>query len=122
MLFRLAPSKRFERSVKVFPGGEAQAWRAASRYVAGRSREEALRTTADLVSRGPGVSVDLFGELVRDPATAARVAEDYLFLAAALPAPPADIWLSVDLTHLPGYPSVGRGRGPGGAGRGSAGG
>jgi len=37
---------------------------------------------------------------VRDPAAADRVVEDYLALAAALPAPPADAWLAVDLTHL----------------------
>ncbi len=100
MLFRLATSERFERAVKGLPGGEANAWRSASRYVAGRTRAEALPTTADLLDRGHGVSIDLFGELVRDSATAARVAEDYLSLAAVLPAPPADVWLSVDLSHL----------------------
>jgi hypothetical protein len=40
------------------------------------------------------------GELVRDPSAADRVVDDYLALAAALPAPPADAWLAVDLTHL----------------------
>lgn len=82
------------------PGSEAAAWRVASRYVAGRSRAEALSTAASLIDRGHGVSVDLFGELVHDPAAAERVAEDYQALAAALPPPPADAWLSVDLTHL----------------------
>ncbi len=100
VLFRLATSERLERIVKAVPGGDAQAWRAASRYVAGRSRDEALITTAELLERGPGVSVDLFGELVRDPATADRVTEDYLDLAAAVPDPPADVWLSLDLSHL----------------------
>lgn len=42
----------------------------------------------------------MFGELVRDPAAAERVVEDYRALAAALPPTPADAWLSVDLTHL----------------------
>ena len=37
---------------------------------------------------------------MRDPATAERVTEDYLVLAAALPDPPADVWLSLDLSHL----------------------
>ncbi len=100
VLFRLATSERFERTVKAVPGGDAQAWRAASRYVAGRSRDEALATTVDLLAQGHGVSVDLFGELVRDRATADRVTEDYLALAAALPVPPADVWLSLDLSHL----------------------
>jgi len=48
VLFRLATSERFERVVKGVPGGDAQAWRAASRYVAGRSRDEALIATVDL--------------------------------------------------------------------------
>jgi len=100
VLFRLATSERFERTVKAVPGGDAQAWRAASRYVAGRSRDEALATTVDLLAQGHGVSVDLFGELVRDRATADRVTQDYLALAAALPVPPADVWLSLDLSHL----------------------
>jgi proline dehydrogenase len=51
------------------------------------------------VDRAHGVSVDLFGELVRDPATADRVVTDYQSLATALQAS-ADAWASVDLTHL----------------------
>lgn len=86
--------------MRAAPGGEAAAWRAASRYVAGRSRAEALNTAASLLDRGLGVSVDLFGELVRDAAAAQRVVDDYRTLAAALPPAPADAWLSVDLTHL----------------------
>jgi len=100
VLFRLATSERLERIVKAVPGGDAQAWRAASRYVAGRSRDEGLMATVDLLAQGHGVSVDLFGELARDQATADRVTEDYLALAAALPDPPADVWLSLDLSHL----------------------
>jgi proline dehydrogenase len=99
-LFHLATSERFERGVKRLPGGEALAWRAASRYVAGRDRDDALATAAALLASGHGVSIDLFGERVGDPATADRVGADYLSLAAALPAPPADVWLSVDLSHL----------------------
>ncbi len=85
VLFRLATSERLERTVKALPGGDTHAWRAASRYVAGRSRDEALSTTVDLLAQGHGVSVDLFGELVRDRAIADRVTNDYLALAAALP-------------------------------------
>jgi proline dehydrogenase len=59
VLFRLATSQRFERVVKAAPGGDAQAWRAASRYVAGRSRDEAFIATVDLLGQGHGVSVDL---------------------------------------------------------------
>jgi proline dehydrogenase len=99
-LFRLATSEKFERAVKRVPGGEAVAWRAASRYVAGRSRAEALATAAPLLEQGHGISLDLFGEGVTDPAAADGVLEDYLELAGALPPLPADVWLSVDLSHL----------------------
>ena len=99
-LFHLATSQRFEGGIKRLPGGEALAWRAASRYVAGRSRDDALATAGRLLLQGHGVSVDLFGERVEDPVTADQVQADYLDLAAALPGPPADVWLSVDLSHL----------------------
>ena len=100
VLFRLATSRRLERAVKRAPGGEPAAWGAASRYVAGRSRGDALATVATLLERGHGVSVDLFGERVGDPAVADQVLHDYLGLVAALPPPPADVWLSVDLSHF----------------------
>lgn len=100
MLFRLATSERLERAVKMLPAGEANAWRSASRYVAGRSRDEALHIAADLLADGYKVSIDLFGELVHDPAAAAAVTSDYLDLVAALPAEPAAAWLSIDLSHV----------------------
>jgi proline dehydrogenase len=100
LLFRLATDQRFERAVRILPGGERAAWRAAARYVAGRDRPEALNVASGLLAGGHGVSVDLFGERVDDPSTARRVVEDYRTLAATLPGPPADAWLSVDLTHL----------------------
>ena len=97
VLFRLATSERLERGVKRVPGGEPAAWRAASRYVAGRSRSEALAAVERLIARGHAVSLDLFGERVTDPTVADRVVEDYRALAADLP---PDAWLSVDLSHL----------------------
>jgi proline dehydrogenase len=100
VLFRLATSGRLERVVKRAPGGEPAAWRAASRYVAGRSRGEALATATRLLEQGHRVSIDFFGERVRDPAEADRVLAVYLDLVGALPAAPADAWLSVDLSHL----------------------
>jgi proline dehydrogenase len=99
-LFALATSERFERLVRRTPGGAGLAWRAASRYVAGRSRADALATAEQLLERGHGVSIDLFGERVHDPEIADRVVGDYVDLAASLPLPPADVWLSVDLSHL----------------------
>ncbi len=56
VLLRLATSERLERTVKAVPGGDAQAWRAASRYVAGRSRDEALITAAGLLAQEHGDS------------------------------------------------------------------
>ena len=100
VLFRLATSERLERAARALPGGARLSWRAASRYVAGRSRTEALAVAGGLLADGHGVSVDLFGELVTDLDTAVEVVEQYRSLAAALPPPPADAWLSVDLTHL----------------------
>jgi len=100
MLFGVATSKRLERAVKRVPGGERGAWRSASRYVASRSLGGAIATVKTLLERGHGASVDLFGERVHDSAVADEVLEDYLALVAALPAPPADVWLSVDLSHL----------------------
>ena len=99
-LFALATSERLERAVRALPGGEAAAWRAASRYVAGPTADDALRAAAGLAAGGHGASIDLFGELVTDGDTADRVTDEYLALAAALPAPPADAWLAVDLSHL----------------------
>lgn len=100
VLFRLATSEHVERAVRFLPVGEQAAWRAASRYVAGRSQSEALAAAAGLLQEGHGVSVDLFGELVTDVGCATGVVEQYRSLAAALPSSSANAWLSVDLTHL----------------------
>ena len=53
VLFRLATSERLERAVKRVAGGEAATWRAASRYVAGRSSSDALNTAARAARAGP---------------------------------------------------------------------
>lgn len=100
LLLRLATSARFERSVRALPVVERAARRAASRYVAGRSQEEALSAAAALLADGHGVSLDLFGERVTDLGAASEVVGEYRSLARALPPPPAGAWLSVDLTHL----------------------
>ena len=57
-LFRLATSTRFERVVRAAPLGEQRAWRAASRYVAGTTVEQAWEVTARLSSAGVDVSVE----------------------------------------------------------------
>lgn len=100
VLFRLATSTRLERAVRGVARGEDAAWRAASRYVAGRTPEDARRVTGEQHARGVTSSVDQFGELVEDTGVAAKVGEDYLRLATSLAGFPDDTWLSIDLSHL----------------------
>lgn len=99
ILFALATSARFEAFVRGAPGGEALAWRRARRYLAGEDLDDALGTLRPLAAQGLGLSVDLFGEAVVDPAEARRVAAGYERLAAAV-GPLEDAWLSLDLSHL----------------------
>jgi proline dehydrogenase len=98
VLFRLATSERYERAVRSV--GEARAWRAASRYVAGTSEDAALERAAELARRGIGCSLDLFGELVSDPAVARATAERYEALAARIAELPDRVWLAVDPSHI----------------------
>jgi proline dehydrogenase len=100
ILFRLATSQRLERAVRAAPPGERLAWRAASRYVAGTTAASAIQVAQSLHERGIGSSLDQFGELVRDTATAGQVTAGYLTLADQVNALPAEVWLSADLSHL----------------------
>lgn len=101
LLLHLATSDRVERAVKATPGGARAAWRAASRYVAGTTRGEALAVAGTLLASGHDVSIDLFGERVDDPAVADRAADEYVALAKAIEdLEPARVWLSVDLSHF----------------------
>ncbi len=97
LLFALATNATFERAVRTVPGGEARAWRAARRYVAGREAGDAVAVAERLAAAGLGASIDLFGERVTARAEAERVAEAYEALARVLP-PTA--WLSLDLSHV----------------------
>jgi proline dehydrogenase len=99
-LFALATSDRLERAVRAIPAGEALAYRLASPYVAGRTREDAFATAWRLAERGVLSSIDLFGENVVDPHEADRVADAYVDLAARLSDAPPGTYLSVDLSHL----------------------
>ena len=100
LLLHLATSQRLERGVKALPGGEAVAWRAASRYVAGRTEREALQTAEALLNAGHAVSVDLFGERVDDPATADQVVDRLPVAGGGDRRAADDAWLSLDLSHL----------------------
>jgi proline dehydrogenase len=100
VLLRLATSARLERAVRALPGGEQRAWSATSRYVAGSTPGDARATVEELAGHGVGSSIDQFGELVKDAATANRVATDYLKLADELTTMSETTWLSVDLSHI----------------------
>jgi proline dehydrogenase len=101
VLFALATSDRFERVVREAPGGEALAYRLASRYVAGRTAEDALDTARRLAEQGVLSSIDYFGENVFDPVEADRVTEEYIALAGRVAAEaPAGTFLSLDLSHV----------------------
>jgi proline dehydrogenase len=100
VLFRLATSSRLERVVRSLPRGEHYAWRAASRYVAGTTWADAVRTALELDKQGVASSVDQFGEHVGNARTADEAAAEYRRLADELPALPETVWLSVDLSHL----------------------
>jgi|SRR6266511_3140549 len=100
LLFRLATSDAFERIVRRVPGGEARAWQAASRYVAGKSQERALALSVELAQRGIGASLDFFGEQARDPALARSAVDGYVAVAGELVDLPAGVWLSLDLSHI----------------------
>src|SRR6266508_3739197 len=86
VLFKLATNERFEQLVKRVPSGEAGAWRAASRYVAGRTRDEALPKRTEAFPPGHGISLTLFGQLSTPREDARRAGHDYLTLTARSPA------------------------------------
>jgi proline dehydrogenase len=102
ILFKLATSERFERSVRAAPGGERTAYRLASRYVAGATADDAFATARRLAHDGVLSSIDFFGENVTDPGEADRVADAYVALAARLATAdaPKGTYLSIDLSHI----------------------
>jgi proline dehydrogenase len=100
LLFRLATSEGWERTVRSIPGGGAAAFQLASRYVAGTGRQDALDCAWQLAGRDISASIDFFGESVEDPIAADRVSADYVDLAAALTSAPEGTFLSIDLSHL----------------------
>ena len=100
ILFALATSDRFERTVRGVPGGTWAAWRVADPYVAGETTEDALTQARELARLNLSASLDLFGERVTDPTVADAVAEAYRRLADRLAEAPPGTWLSVDLSHL----------------------
>lgn len=79
--------------------------RAAARYVAGETREEALAVAARLAARGHRATIDFMGEDVTDAALARAATDEFLALATTLgPASSGDLAsrcsLSLDLSHV----------------------
>jgi proline dehydrogenase len=99
LLFNLVTNQRLERGVRRSPTLERRAYAAARRYVAGETIQDMLQVAGGLRDRGIAASVDFFGELAADPATAERATADYVTLAKAL-ARVADAWLAIDLSHV----------------------
>ena len=101
ILFKLATSETFERTVRGAPGGNRVAYTLATRYVAGATVDDALATARRLAAQGIDASIDFFGENVTDPGEADRVADAYVALAGRLAthAPPGT-YLSIDLSHV----------------------
>lgn len=97
LLFALATSERFERSVRAAPGGEHVAYRLASRYVAGTTADDALATARRLADQNVLSSIDFFGENVADASEADRVADAFVALAGRID---AGMYLSIDLSHV----------------------
>ena len=101
VLFVLATSDRFERAVLGVPGGEALAYKLASRYLAGVTVSDALDTAHRLAGQGVLSSIDYFGENVFDPVEADRVTDEYLAIAGRIATEaPAGTYLSLDLSHV----------------------
>jgi proline dehydrogenase len=99
LLFSAATSERWEQCVRALPGGEAYAYRLASRYVAGTRLQDAIVCTDRLAGQGLACSIDFFGESVCEPRQADQVADRYVELARTLDRTP-DTFLSIDLSHI----------------------
>ena len=100
ILFRLATSERFEELARRRLRLEEPAYRAALRYVAGRTLDDALAVARDLSGKGLASSLDFFGEQVSDPEAARIAADRYLELARAVRELNTDVYVSIDLSHV----------------------
>jgi proline dehydrogenase len=98
--YRLATSDRFERLVRAIPWAEQRAYRAARRYVAGTSLEDALATVRGLRDDGLTASLDLFGEGLTDSGAIGQVVDAYLRAAKEVESLGADVYLEVAPSHL----------------------
>jgi proline dehydrogenase len=100
LLFGLATNSQFEALVRSNRVTEGLAFRAAERYVAGRTLDEALETVRRLTGAGFGVTLDLFGEGAEDERGAARVVDGYRAAATALADLGGDVYLEIVPSNL----------------------
>lgn len=82
--------------------GFGPAWRAASRFVAGESVDEAIAATQQLRARGLTVTLDFLGESVKDSAEANAARDQILFLLGKMQEAGVnpDVYVSVKLSQL----------------------
>ncbi|AYY14985.1 proline dehydrogenase [Actinobacteria bacterium YIM 96077] len=99
-LYGLATSSRFESLVKATGYTEDLAYRAAKRYVAGRTLDETVETVRRLAESGFGVCLDLFGEGNDDEEGVRRVVAGYEEAAAALSGTGGDVYLEIVPSNL----------------------
>jgi proline dehydrogenase len=100
VLYGLGTNDRFESLVCSNELTTNLAYRAARRYVAGRTLDEALPTVHRLVAAGLGVSLDVFGEGLDDQDAASGVVDDYRAMATAIAAVDGDVYLEIVPSHL----------------------
>jgi proline dehydrogenase len=100
VLYGLATSSRFEAVATSNRLSTGAAHRAARRFVAGRTLDEAMHTVRRLVDSGLGVSLDLFGEGLAEPGAAGAIVEQYRAAATALRAIGGDVHLEIVPSHL----------------------
>ncbi|PSL08539.1 L-proline dehydrogenase [Haloactinopolyspora alba] len=99
-LYALATNARVESAVRSTGPTTDLAYRAASRYVAGRTLDEAMGTVRRLAAAGFAVSLDLFGEGATDEAAVQHVAQGYRAAAAAVADVDADVYLEIVPSNL----------------------
>ena len=100
VLYGLATNSQFEALAVSNQLTTDVAYRAARRYVAGRTLDEAMGTVHRLVGAGLGVSLDMFGEGLDDPSAASGVIDEYRAAAIAIEAAGGDVYLEVVPSHL----------------------
>lgn len=100
VLYRIAVSGVPERVLEAVPVLEPEAYKQASKYVAGKTREDAFSRVRWLSDMGLLATVDFFGEHVTVADEAVSGGDAYVELARAIGEVPETTSLSVDLSHI----------------------